>query len=306
MDFENCVTTRREFVRNIAIGIAASALTRPLTARSRDIPAVVSPDWLSKNLGDSRIVVIDIRTAEQYKKGHIPGAINVPMALWAVSRNGLSLELPLEDALSDLIKKTGMNAGSHPVIVSRFDTDFNRADTTRVAWTCAIAGIENAAILDGGHNRWVKEIKTLSTEDVNATPSAYALKMNQSILASKRYVLEKIGKAILVDTRLPEEYFGVALKPGHIKSAVNLPTPWVFAGDGTFRNEEDLLAMASGVIGTNKSKEVILYCGFGGYACTWWFLLTQIFGYQNVSVYDGSMEEWVKDPADPVSAFSWH
>ena len=306
MDFENCTTTRREFVRNIAIGIAASALTRPLTARSRDIPAVVSPDWLSKNLGDSRIVVIDIRTAEQYKKGHIPGAINVPMALWAVSRNGLSLELPLEDALSDLIKKTGMNAGSHPVIVNRFDTDFNRADTTRVAWTCAIAGIENAAILDGGHNRWVKEIKTLSTEDVNATPSAYALKMNQSILASKRYVLEKIGKAILVDTRLPEEYFGVALKPGHIKSAVNLPTPWVFAGDGTFKNEEDLLAMASGVIGTNKSKEVILYCGFGGYACTWWFLLTQIFGYQNVSVYDGSMEEWVKDPADPVSAFSWH
>lgn len=232
MDFEKRITTRREFVRNISIGIAASALVRPLAARSQDIPAIVSPDWLSKNLGDSRIVVIDIRTAEQYKKGHIPGAINVPMALWAVSRNGLSLELPLEDALSDLIKKTGMNAGSHPVIVNRFDTDFNRADTTRVAWTCAIAGIENATILDGGQNRWVKEIKTLSTEDANATPSAYALKMNQSILASKRYVLEKIGKAILVDTRLPEEYFGVALKPGHIKSAVNLPTPWVFAGDG--------------------------------------------------------------------------
>ncbi len=306
MDFEKRITTRREFVRNVAIGVAASALARPLAARSPDIPAIASPDWLAKNLGDSRIVVIDIRSVEQYKKGHIPGAINVPMALWAVSRNGLSLELPLEDALSDLIKKTGMNAGSRPVIVNRFDTDFNRADTTRVAWTLAIAGIENAAILDGGHSRWVKEIKTLSTEEVNARPSAYVLKMNRSLLASKRYVLEKIGKAILVDTRLPEEYFGIALKPGHIKSAINLPTPWVFAADGTFRKEADLLAMASGVIGTNKSKEIILYCGFGGYACTWWFLLSRIFGYQNVSVYDGSMEEWVQDPSDPVSAYTWH
>ena len=306
MDFQKRISTRREFVRDVAIGIAASALTRTLAARSRDIPAIVSPDWLAKNLGDSRIVVLDIRSVEQYKKGHIPGAINVPMTLWAVSRNGLSLELPLEDDLSTLIRKTGMDASSHPVVVNRIDTDFSRADMTRVAWTCAVAGIENAAVLDGGHNRWVREIKTLSAEEVNAKPAAYTVKMNRSLMASKEYVLEKIGKCILVDARLPEEYFGIALKPGHIKSAVSLPTPWVFGADGTFRKEEDLLAMATGVIGANRSKEIILYCGFGGYACTWWFLLTQIFGYQNVRVYDGSMEEWIKDPADPVTAYAWH
>jgi thiosulfate/3-mercaptopyruvate sulfurtransferase len=306
MDIPKRISTRREFVRDVAIGIAASAFTRTTSARPRDIPAIVSPDWLAKNLGDPRIVVLDIRTVEQYKKGHIPGAINAPLTWWAVTRNGLSLELPPEDALNDLIRKTGMDAASHPVVVNRVDTDFSRADMTRVAWTCAIAGIENAAVLDGGHNRWVREIKTLSAEEVNAKPSAYTLKMNRNLMALKEYVLAKIDKSILVDTRLPEEYFGIALKPGHIKNAVNLPTPWVFAADGTFRKEEDLLAMASGVIGTNRSKEIILYCGFGGYACTWWFLLTQIFGYQNVRVYDGSMEEWVKDPVDPVSAYTWH
>ncbi len=306
MDFQKRIPTRREFVRDVAIGIAACALTQTLAARSRDIPAIVSPDWLAKNLGDPRIVVLDIRSGDQYKKGHIPGAINVPLTLWAVTKNGLSLELPPDDALNTLIRKTGMDAGSFPVVVNRVDTDFSRADMTRVAWTCAIAGIENAAVLDGGYNRWIREIKTLSSEEVNAKPSAYAMKMNRNLMALKEYVLEKIGKSILVDTRLPEEYFGIALKPGHIKSAVSLPAPWAFAADGTFRKEEDLLAMASGVIGTNRSREIILYCGFGGYACTWWFLLTQVFGYQNVRVYDGSMEEWVKDPADPVSAYTWH
>ena len=64
--------------------------------------------------------------------------------------------------------------------------------------------------------------------------------------------------------------------------------------------------MATGVLGSNTSKEVILYCGVGGYAATWWYLLTQLFGYRNVKVYDGSMEEWLKEPNDPVTTYSWH
>jgi thiosulfate/3-mercaptopyruvate sulfurtransferase len=228
------------------------------------------------------------------------------MSLWAVNRDGLTLELPSEDALRDLIGKSGIEASSHIVIVNRIDTDFSRADSTRVAWTCSYAGIQNTAILDGGYNRWVKEIKPTSTEISNAKPGVYTGKTNPTVLASKAYVLGKLGRSVIVDTRLPEDYFGIASKPGHIKNSVNLPTPWAFANDGTLRKVEDLQAMAFGVIGENKSKEVILYCGVGGYASTWWFLLSQLFGYQNVKVYDGSMEEWVKDSQSPVTAYCWH
>ena len=64
--------------------------------------------------------------------------------------------------------------------------------------------------------------------------------------------------------------------------------------------------MAEGVIGPPKSKEIIVYCGVGGYAAAWWFVLTQVLGYPDVKIYDGSMEEWIKDTDAPVSAFTWH
>jgi thiosulfate/3-mercaptopyruvate sulfurtransferase len=118
--------------------------------------------------------------------------------------------------------------------------------------------------------------------------------------------LSKLGKSILLDNRKPEDYFGKTAKPGHIKSAVNLPTPWIFADDGAFVKEEDLQAMAAGVLGAKRRKEIIVYCGVGGFSSTWWFLLTQILGYPNVKLYDGSMEEWMKDSRAPVSTYTWH
>ena len=41
------------------------------------------PVELHRNLGDgNNIVVIDVREAEDYEKGHIPGAINLPHDKW--------------------------------------------------------------------------------------------------------------------------------------------------------------------------------------------------------------------------------
>ena len=56
--------------------------------------------------------------------------------------------------------------------------------------------------------------------------------------------------------------------------------------------------MASGVIreargqGGHRDQELIVYCGVGGYASAWWFVLSQVLGYENVKFYDGSSQEW--------------
>jgi len=275
---------------------------------SRDIAPVVSTDWLLQNLGDPRILVLDIRSAEQYKKGHIPGAINAPLGVWAVEANGLNLELPSDKALSDLLGNLGIKDGdsNSVVVVNRVETDFSRADATRVAWTCMLAGIKNVAVLNGGYGKWIKENKPKAADLVSPKPVPFKGVSNRSWVASKSYVLGKIGKSTIVDARIPEDYFGITSRPGHIKGAVNLPTPWVFNADGTFKGDEELKGMATGVVGKDLSKEVLVYCGVGGYASTWWYVLSQIFGYRNVKLYDGSMEEWVKDPKAPVSTYAWH
>jgi len=252
------------------------------------------------------MTILDIRTPALYGKGHIPGATNAPFNLWAISNKELSLELPPDKAVQDLLQKSGIDGSSLVVVVNKCDTDFDKADAMRVALTCLIAGVKNVAVLDGGYNKWIKDKKNVSSDAADVSPSAKAATVNRSMLASKEYVLSRIGKSAIVDARTAEDYFGISSKPGHIKSAVNLPAPWAYAKDGAFLKEEELKAIAAGVIGTNKSKEIITYCQVGGYASTWWFLLTQVLGYQNVRIYDGSMEEWLKDPNAPVSTYSWH
>ena len=44
----------------------------------------------------------------------------------------------------------------------------------------------------------------------------------------------------------------------------------------------------------DKDDSIIVYCGVGGYANSWWFVLTQVLGYKHVKFYDGSAQEWAK------------
>ena len=275
------------------------------SAWSRDIAPIVTTDWLTQNLGDARLAVLDIRTAAQYRKGHIPGSVNTPLSVWAVTGNGLSLELPSDEDLRNILGKAGITRTSNVVIVTRTETDFGRADATRVAWTCKVAGLENVAVLDGGFTKWARENKAISTDTPAVPALSYSGPVDRSMVVSKAYLLRKSKRPIIADNRMPEDYFGVTSKPGHIKGAVNLPTPWVFNADGTFKSQEELRSMSAGVLGNEKSKEIVVYCGVGGYSSTWWFLLTQVFGYQNVKLYDGSFEEWAKDPAAPVQTYTW-
>lgn len=276
------------------------------SAYSRNVAALVSTDWLERNLREPGIFVLDIRTAAQFQSGHIPESLNTPLGDWAVSANGLTLELPSDEALRALLGKSGISESSNVVIVSRTETDFGRADATRVAWTCIVAGIQNVSVLDGGFTKWAREKRPISKEASVVSATTYSGTINRSSSVSKAHVLRRLNKLMIVDTREPKEYFGIISESGHIKNAVNLPTPWIFNEDGTFKNRDELGAMAAGVLGKEKSREIVVYCGVGGYASTWWYLLTQVLGYKNVKLFDGSFEEWVKDPAAPLQKYSWH
>ena len=294
----------------LSILLAAAVIFIPATLFARDIAPVVSRDWLEKNLNNSNLIVMDIRKVEEYKEGNIPNSINVFYGSWAIKKNGLDNELPEDDDLFDVIGSAGIKAGSHVVVVGKTDTAPDLVNMTRVAWTLIYAGVENVAVLDGGFNKWKDDKKTLSTEVVKPKAVGYKGKVNKALFATKEYVLSGIGKAAIVDTRMPDFYFGVSKldiveKAGHIKGAVSLPSPWIFSKDGTFKNKEELGAMAAGVIGKDMSKETIIYCDTGRLCSGWWFVLREILGYKDVKSYDGSMQDFAKDPNSPVVKYSW-
>jgi thiosulfate/3-mercaptopyruvate sulfurtransferase len=296
---------------------------------SRMIDPIVSTDWLLQNIDNENLVIIDIRDPASYAEGHIPGAINEPFVTgfdpclgpisnWIIgSDDCLWLELPNEADLFNTIGNLGITHDSRVVIVTApSDADpapfYGLANATRVALTLIYAGVVNVAILDGGYPKWLAEPEKLITTDVpEVTPVLpYEGHINEGIFVSLNYVRWQLYKADLIDARDAIVYYGAATEPfapeaGHIPGAASLPAPWIWNlntdGTYTFKDIETLGDMASGVIWEPRRyrdrwrPQIIVYCGVGGYASSWWFVLTQVLGYQNVKFYDGSAQEWVME-----------
>ena len=49
----------------------------------------------------------------------------------------------------------------------------------------------------------------------------------------------------------------------------------------------------------------VLVIGVGGYASPWWFVLTRMLGYENTKFYDGSAQEWTREPQNPLIMYRW-
>jgi thiosulfate/3-mercaptopyruvate sulfurtransferase len=210
----------------------------------------------------------------------------------------------------DLVKSAGIDASAPVVVVGKVDTTTDQVNLTRVAWTLRYAGVSQVGVLDGGFNKWIAEKKLASTELFKVEPAKGSVAPNKSFPATKAEVLAKIGKVIIVDTRMPEFFFGLSKIPivareGRFPQSVNLPSAWIFTKEGAFKPKEELDAMAVGVLGKDKSKEIITYCDTGRLCSGWWFVLSEVLGYQNVRIYDGSTQEWAADASAPMVKYSW-
>jgi thiosulfate/3-mercaptopyruvate sulfurtransferase len=309
------------------VGGAASA-----TSAGRAIDPIVSTAWLETNIGTPNLVILDVRNPDEYAAGHIPGAINSPEWMWYVSYPFQGpppwLELPTVASLTATIDAAGIISNSLVVIVSRTVDSaagpavYALAGATRVAATLIYAGIKNVAILDGGWNKWANEGRDTSTDPVTPTPSTYVAKVNAAMFVSMSYVqnvvnrsplMQLLARSVIIDARDADVYFGVTQEPwtpypGHIPGAKSLPVPWLWnlgADYSTYKDTTVLGAMAAGVIDKYFApKEIIVYCGVGGYASTAYFVLSQVLGYKNVKIYDGSAQEWTL-AGNPVNLYMW-
>lgn len=298
-------------------------------SKSREIDAIVSTEWLEDNLSDPNLVILDVRNPDEYAGGHIPGAISSPEWMWYVGYPFVDpppwLELPALDDLFATIGGGGITGDSLVVIVSRTADSaagpaaYAIAGATRVAVTLIYAGIENVAILDGGYDKWVADGKATSTVPTTPSPVTYEGEVDEAMFVSLDYVEDVVDlgwwrvlkRTVIIDNRDADVYFGVTQEPwtpypGHVPSAKSLPAPWLWnagAGYYTYKDAAVLGDMAAGVVGF-MPREIIVYCGVGGYASTGYFVLSEVLGYSNVKMYDGSAQEWTL-AGNPVVLYEW-
>jgi len=274
-------------------------------AFARDIAPVVDAAWLEANLSNPRLVVMDVRKVEDYKAGHVPGAVNVIGAGLYVKKGDINNELPELDDLSDLLTDAGVKADSLVVVVESDGSRF--AWATRVAWTLRYAGLENVSLLDGGYAAWAKAGKAAQTEAAFKKGGSFAAKPVAAFFADKAKVLGA-KTAQLVDARTYDSYFGVTkqafvAQAGHFPGAYPLPNTWITV-DGLVRPKAELEAMALKV-GLDPKKETIVYCDSGVLATTWWWVFSEMLGWKAVSNFDGSSQVLAADPAVKYVTHTW-
>jgi thiosulfate/3-mercaptopyruvate sulfurtransferase len=220
----------------------------------------------------------------------------------------MGCQLPMKDELEDKVCSIGADINSYVVIIGKTDTDVDRVNTTRVVWTLKYTGIRNLSILDGGFNKWIGEGRPVTEKATKRAKSDFRCGWNERVLATKKDVACSCAGttvAQIIDTRPKAQFEGKVACPtvkrqGHIPGAVNLPYSLVFAKDGMFESKGALQNLASRHVGNNKDREMIVVCSNGQFASAWWFALSEMLGYKDVRIYDGSMEEWCCDRGAPL------
>ena len=246
-------------------------------------PIIVSAPQ-AKELVAAGAKVVDVRSADAYAKGHVPGAVNLPWQRLNVSESdGIRNEFASDETFKKELGAAGLRYGEKVVI---YDTT---ALPGRAYVAFEYAGLgATTHVLDGGVAAWTDG---LSTDAVAVEATEFSLDHKNDIRVDKEYVAKKVGAkgAVIIDGRNEE-----AFADGHIPGATALPAASLLNKDATLQSEPILTALLSSK-GVNPDQEVVSYCGSGVAAANNYLALKNL-GYQNVVLYDASWDEWSRDP----------
>lgn len=240
------------------------------------LPIVCDADQLRTLVRKKAVRVVDVRRAEDYKAGHIPTAVSLPLARL--------LENDSPERVVQILQELGITE-KMPVVI--YDDTFG-ALAARVAWTFQYVGHSNTALLEMTFSQW-KELG-LETEAKENTFKAtkHPLNVNKEMYADAPYVeaaQSQQGK-LLVDSRERLNFL-----TEHIPTARNIPYTMLGSNGSILRKADELKRMIENR-GIPQDSEIITYCGSVGTLSGLAYYALKIAGYNNVKLYPKSFKEW--------------
>ncbi|MEJ8474101.1 sulfurtransferase [Roseibium algae] len=305
----------KTLTRPLAGALAAVALLAMPAAAAPQVTPLVSTDWLADNLDNDAVVIIDTRSKisksgkDAYLKGHIPGAVwSEYPGYWRTERDSIVGVLPSIEKLEASLSELGLSEDKALVIVPAGTSSLEFSAAARIYWTLKYLGHDAVSILDGGHAAWVKEGKAIETGNITPEGDLFVADVQDDLLVSTPEMAEAMGtETILLDGRPAAQFVGKqkhtkATRFGHIPGAVSFDQAKFYdKSTNRLMNKEDLASLLPANV-TDSSSKVVSYCNTGHWAATNWFVLTQLLGKKNVSVYDDSMVGWSRDNSLPIVA----
>lgn len=233
-------------------------------------------DSLRSEIRDKSVRVIDVRREDDYKQGHIPTAVNLPLATLLSDDN--------PERVLKLVNYIGIDNETSVVV---YDDTFG-ALASRVSWTLEYIGHSDVTLLDTTYSNW----KSLGLESDSAIPDVqrkeHSMNLQPDILATSDYLenAKERNDVILIDNRERLNFL-----EQHIPGAISLPYRTLATKNKILRSKNDMKRLLENR-GVSGNSEIITYCGSVGTLSGLAYYALKSVGLANAKLYVRSFKEW--------------
>lgn len=188
---------------------------------TNSLPSTLGVHQLAQSIQDSRAaLLLDVRTAAEYEGAHIPGSVNVPLAL--IEKHPEELSAFIDD---------------EAVIICR-----SGARATRAQKLLAGAGVTHTSVLTGGMEAWKK-----AGQSVNVGPARWDLERQVRLVAGSLVLGGVVASTIFPKAKYLAGAIGGGLTFSAVSNTCAMGTalsklPYNRGGDVTLREAKRRLA----------------------------------------------------------------
>jgi len=251
---------------------------------SEIIHSTIDVDIVRSKINDDSLRLIDVRREDDYNQGHIPNAVNLPLA-----------SLLSDDSPENVVKLAEDMGIADDTQVVVYDDTFG-ALASRVAWALQYIGHSNVVLLEVTYSQWKKLGLETSTAKPDIKRVKHSLNLKSNIMATAEY-LEKAKEkknVVLIDNRERLNFL-----EQHIPGSINIPYR-TLATDGKILRTKESMRNFLKNRGISEDAEIITYCGSVGTLSGLAYYALKSIGMQNVKLYVHSFKEWksLEKPTD--------
>ena len=190
---------------------------------------LVGLEHLRRKLNNPNVRILDVRSEKDYREGHVPGAVRVDASEW---RTLATADDGLLDARgwADKVGSLGIASDSQVVVYGG-----RLSNSARIWWLLKYVGVENASLLDGNWETWIKAGNPIETAETKPAARQFQPDFQDDRLAQFDALKESLNQFKVIDTRSDREFAA-----GRIPGATQLEWTELVAQDGRFKTRTQL------------------------------------------------------------------